>query len=102
MKKLSSILLIAIASIFCLKDIIVIVASDSGCYFMDLNEEEDESDKTEKSKADEKMDIQEWQLTSSEQLHIVNQTILTTYHNYKEKRYFPPYFEINSPPPELI
>ena len=101
MKKVASIAFIIIATIFCFKDIIVIIASDPNCIVMDINEEDDEN-KTEKDNIDEKSDIKDGQLNNSEQLQVANLIINTSFHTYKEKRHFKPYFEICSPPPEQI
>ncbi len=103
MKKIASILFILIATVFCFKDIIAIVASDSSGFVMDINEDDDESDKTEKGDTDEKSDFEkDWQLNQSEQLSVINGTLRTTWQNHKVKKHFTPYFEICSPPPEFI
>lgn len=101
MKKLISIVFILIATIFCFKDIVVLVSSDSGNYVMDISEEES-SDETEKGDIDEKNDIEGWQVNSAAQLQVANLIINTSFQTHKEKRNFKPYFEICSPPPECI
>src|SRR3954468_22678154 len=102
MKKIASILFIIIASIFCFKDIFVLVASDSFSFVMDINEEDDESDKTEKGDLDEKGDVKEFQINNLENLMVVDIVITSSFRHYKEKKHYTPFFEICSPPPELI
>jgi len=102
-KKVISITFIFLAIFFCSKDIILLSVSstEATSFIADLNEEES-SEKSEKGEIKEKDSIEEWQQYFFERLCALETTIETSFFLYKEKRSFAPYFEICSPPPELV
>ncbi len=102
MKTLFLIILLFLASFFCLKDIILFTTSvsDSICYSPDI--EEESSEESEKGDADEKDDLEKWHPNSFHKLYENNSMTTIKVQNHKEKSYSTPNSEIYSPPPELV
>ena len=103
MKGSIHIIFIFLAVFFCSKDLIILSGtfSDSSSYVVDLNEEESQ-EQDEKSDIDEKDDIEKWHQGAMERILAAESVVETIFHNHQEKSHFIPYFEVFSPPPELI
>ena len=103
MKWTTSILLIVLAASFMLKDVIPFISdkSEQICYAIDCDTEKVPDGDGEDTK-DEKDVKEECKIFSQAQLNFINNITSTAFHLLDEKAHFTPYFEIISPPPEVL
>lgn len=71
------------------------------CYVLDIGENEP-TENGEKEEAKEKDVFEEGQLTDQSDLLILNYLTQNFYPKSSENSHFSPYFEVCSPPPELV
>lgn len=102
MKKICHITFLFLAFIFAFKSLSFVTISSKITICCDLDLNENESEKGEKEEVKMKDIFEEGNLTDSSDILILNCFIKHFFHRNSEDIYFQPYFEIFSPPPEIV
>jgi len=105
MKKIITIVYIFLAIFFCSKELIFFVTSSkySSPYTMEDLDEKESKEESGKEDLDEKEgDFKEGRTDSALAIILLHQLDKNYYQNCMEKKHKAPYFEVVSPPPDLV
>jgi hypothetical protein len=101
-KKICQISFLFLALVFAFKSLSSIVISSKTVICCDVDVNENESEKGEKEEVKMKTIFEEGKLNDSADILVLNCFIKHFFHRNSEGIYLPPYFEISSPPPEIV
>ncbi len=102
MKKICHISFLFLAFVFAFKSLSFVAISSKTAFAYDLDLNENESEKGEKEEVKMKDIFEEGKLNDSPDIVILNCFMKHFFHGNSEGTYFPLYFEIFSPPPEIV